>query len=77
MTARSVAGLSVGNELILMRDVEARYALRGRMLRYTVLAPFGRWLARGNLRVLRVSEREEYLDLVLGYESYVSASGTG
>lgn len=64
-------------DIVLMRDVEARYALRGRRLRYTVLAPFGGWLGQGSLRVLRVSESEEYLDLVLGYESYVGTSGTG
>jgi hypothetical protein len=67
----------MSGDIVLMRDVEARYALRGKPLRYTVLAPYGEWLGRGNLRVLRVSEREEYLDLVLGYESYVGTSGTG
>lgn len=64
----------MSEDITLMRDVNARFALRSKPLRYTVLAPFGAWLAQGDLRVLRVSEKEEYLDLVLGYESYVGAS---
>jgi hypothetical protein len=53
-----------------MPDVEVRFALRGRNLRYTVLRPYGNWLARGTLRVLRVRENEDGVDLVLGYDSY-------
>jgi len=59
----------------MMRDVEARYALRGRSLRYMVLMPLGTWLAKGTLRVLRVrevsnAERGDYVDVVLGYDAY-------
>ncbi len=59
----------------MMRDVEARYALRGKALRYTVLSPVGTWLGKGALRVLRVreesnAEQGEYVDLVLGYDTY-------
>lgn len=62
-------------DIALMRDVEARYALRGRALRYTVLAPLGEWMGRGALRVLRVredahAERGDVVDVVLGYDSY-------
>ncbi len=59
---------------MLARDVEARFALRGRRLRYTILAPIGAWLGVGALRVLRVRAVDavegETLDLVLGYERY-------
>ncbi len=62
-------------DVTMMRDVEARYALRGRNLRYTVLVPVGTWLGRGALRVLRVSEflspqHGEIVDVVLGYDGY-------
>lgn len=60
--------------LAMMRDVEARYALRGRRLRYTVLRPLGTWFGRGALRVLRVREQSgptgDVVDLVLGYDGY-------
>ncbi len=66
-------------DLILVRDVEARYALRGRLLRYVVLAPFGNWVGRGALRVLRArlssaeGDAGELVDLVLGYDAYEAA----
>ncbi len=66
-------------DLILLRDVEARYALRGRLLHYTVLAPFGGWVGRGALRVLRAmvtgpqGDAGEIVDLVLGYDAYEAA----
>lgn len=60
-----------------MPDVEARAALRGRRLRYNVLAPYGVWLGRGRLRVLRMRALEgaegETIELMLGYESYEAA----
>jgi hypothetical protein len=61
--------------LVMMRDVEARFALQGRPVRYTVLRPYGNWFGRGALRVLRVSERispqrGELVDVVLGYDGY-------
>ncbi|HEY9085574.1 MAG TPA: hypothetical protein VIN40_06530 [Candidatus Tyrphobacter sp.] len=67
------------HDLILVRDVEARYALRGRLLHYTVLVPFGRWVGRGALRVLRATvtaahgDAGEVVDLVLGYDAYEAA----
>ena len=59
----------------MMRDVEARYALRERPLRYTVLTPVGAYMGVGALRVLRVreegnAERGDFVDVVLGYEAY-------
>jgi hypothetical protein len=66
------------DDLILARDVEARYALRDRRLRYTVLAPLGTWLALGALRVLRVRDASgpdgaDLVELVLGYDAYEAA----
>lgn len=57
-------------DLTLMPFVQARAALAGRSLRLSVLAPVGNWLGVGTLRVLRATEREQYMDLVCGYESY-------
>jgi hypothetical protein len=57
-------------ELTLLPYVEARAALSGRRLRLSVLAPVGNWLGVGTLRVLRATEREDFMDLVCGYESY-------
>ena len=59
----------------MMRDVEARYALRGRRIRYNVLSPVGTWFGEGALRVLRVREETnaesgDVVDVVLGYEAY-------
>lgn len=62
------------SNLVMVTDVEARRALRGRALRYEVLAPVGAWLGRGHLRVLRVKPQAEgdaaCLHVTLGYESY-------
>lgn len=64
-------------DLALMPEVEARFALRNRHLRYTVLVPYGTWLGRGRLRVLRTRSLEsaagESIELVLGYDSYEAA----
>jgi hypothetical protein len=64
-------------DLALIPDVEARFALRGRSLRYVVLAPYGTWLGRGRLRVLRMRSLEsaegEAIELILGYDSYEAA----
>ena len=70
-----------------MPEVQARAALAGRRLHFSVLAPVGAWLGCGTLRVLRASAHtarmsdgndQEVIDLVCGYESYermdVSAS---
>ena len=66
------------DDLILARDIEARYALRDRRVRYTVLAPFGAWFASGALRVLRVRDASgpdgaDMVELVLGYDAYEAA----
>ena len=65
------------DELILMPEVHARYALRHRRLTFSVLAPMGSWLGCGTLRVLRASTHsassesdDELIELVCGYESY-------
>lgn len=62
------------SNLVMLADVEARRALRGRALRYEVLAPVGAWLGCGRLRVLRVKPQAEGdaapLHVTLGYESY-------
>lgn len=63
------------SDVTMMRDVDARYALRGRPLRYTVLAPVGAYMGVGALRVLRIreernAERGDFVDVVLGYEAY-------
>jgi hypothetical protein len=71
-------------DLVLMPEVEARAALRGRAIRVSVLAPVGTWLGVGRLRVLRALERpaalafrqaqdeteQPLVELVCGYESY-------
>ncbi|MGH7737939.1 MAG: hypothetical protein ACREMP_08775 [Candidatus Tyrphobacter sp.] len=67
--------IAASGDLTMMRDVEARFALRGRRLRYTVLTPFGSRIGRGALRVLRVTESMnaesgDVVDVVLGYEAY-------
>ncbi|MGZ3504154.1 MAG: hypothetical protein ACXVAG_02015 [Vulcanimicrobiaceae bacterium] len=54
-----------------MPEVDARRALSGRALVFSVLAPVGAYLGRGTLRVLRVREQHESIELVCGYESYV------
>jgi hypothetical protein len=74
-------------DLVLMPEVEARAALRGRVIRLSVLAPVGAWLGVGRLRVLRALERpsasalfqaqddveQPLVELVCGYESYERA----
>jgi len=53
-----------------MPEVAARAALAGRRVHLSVLAPVGPALGVGTLRVLRVIERDDLIDLVCGYESY-------
>jgi hypothetical protein len=58
-------------ETMLMPEVEARRALRGRRLRICLLAPHGAWLGCGALRVLRLKcHSDDSADLTVGYESY-------
>jgi hypothetical protein len=69
------------DNLTLMPEVQARAALAGRRLRFSVLAPVGAWLGCGTLRVLRAAPlpaqagdgsegEDEVIELVCGYESY-------
>jgi hypothetical protein len=59
------------DDLILAREVDARLALRGRRVRFSLLAPYGPYIGRGALRVVRVKTREdESAELLAGYESY-------
>jgi hypothetical protein len=57
-------------DLVLMPEVEARRALAGTDLVFSLLAPVGHHLGRGVLRVLHVHPRNERIELVCGYESY-------
>jgi hypothetical protein len=57
-------------DLVLMSEVEARRALSGQSIAFSVLAPVGSYAGRGTLRVLRVRPREQLVELVCGYESY-------
>lgn len=58
------------NELVLLPEVDARRALDARRLRVSLLAPFGHWVGRGTLRVLRVISGDDRTELTVGYESY-------
>ncbi|HEY1428095.1 MAG TPA: hypothetical protein VGF18_00850 [Candidatus Tumulicola sp.] len=58
------------NELVLLPEVDARRALRDHRLRLSLLVPFGHWIGRGTLRVLRVAHGDESTELTVGYESY-------
>lgn len=65
-------------DLTLMPHVQARAALAGHRIQFSVLAPVGAWLGCGVLRVLRATPRfvdgsgvgEAFVELVCGYESY-------
>lgn len=57
-------------DLVLMPEVDARRALAGEALAFSVLAPVGAYLGRGVLRVLRVKPADSAIELVCGYESY-------
>lgn len=58
-------------ELTMMPEVDARAALDGRAVHFSVLAPVGAWAGRGTLRVLRARTLDEStVELVCGYESY-------
>jgi hypothetical protein len=61
----------IESDVALMTDTEVRRTLRGRHIKYSILAPFGAWLGCGSLRVLRVKPLDDdALDITLGYESY-------
>lgn len=54
-----------------MPEAEARRALSGRIGAFSVLAPVGAFAGKGTLRVLRLREADERIELTCGYESYV------
>lgn len=60
------------DDLTLLPEVWARRALGDRPLRFSVLAPVGRWAGRGTLRVLRlkIDGDGDGAELCVGYESY-------
>jgi len=55
---------------VLLPEVEARRALRGRRIRLQMVAPIGPWIGCGTLRVLRLTETEEVAEIAVGYEAY-------
>lgn len=65
-------------DLVLLPEVHARRALRGRSIRLRILAPLGPFAGRGALRVLRglpfagpaAGAGKDGIELVCGYESY-------
>ncbi len=57
-------------DLTLVPEVQARAALKGRRVRFVMLAPVGGWLGVGTLRVVRATERDDAIELVCGYERY-------
>jgi hypothetical protein len=66
----------VNEDLVLVPEVEARRALRGRRIRVQMVAPIGPWIGCGTLRVLRLTvqqaqdETEETAEIAVGYEAY-------
>ena len=62
----------MSEDLILLREVEARRRLGNRRIRFHMLVPYGEWFGSGALRVLRVKMHEDAVDLTVGYESYRS-----
>lgn len=61
-------------DLVLMPEVDARRALAGRPIAFSVLAPVGAYAGRGTLRVLRVrpgkAQGDSGVELICGYEAY-------
>lgn len=60
----------MSEHLILLREVEARRRLGNRPIHLRVLVPYGNWVGNGALRVLRVKEHDESVELIAGYEWY-------
>ncbi|MEO6913270.1 MAG: hypothetical protein ABI182_04545 [Candidatus Baltobacteraceae bacterium] len=61
------------DDLVLLPEAAARRLLSGHPLSFAVLAPVGSWLGCGVLRVLRVRESDDGIELITGYESYCRA----
>jgi hypothetical protein len=61
----------VSDDLILVPEVQARRALGNRPVRLQMLVPYGAWLGRGALRVLRLKINDDQSAvLTIGYDSY-------
>lgn len=61
----------MNEDLILAREVDARRALRGRRVHFSILAPYGPWVGCGVLRVLRLKNTgDDSAELIAGYERY-------
>ena len=58
------------SELVLLREVEARAALGDQPVRERILLPPYPAVGLGALRVLRVLQRDDAVELVCGYEGY-------
>lgn len=58
------------NALTLLAEDEARRALSGRPLVFRLLAPPFPALGVGKLRTLRVAERGDRTEIVVGYDRY-------
>ncbi len=54
----------------MMTEVRARCILSDREVAFSVLTPLYHALGCGKLRVLRIRERGERLEMIAGYESY-------
>lgn len=54
----------------MMVEVDARRILSGRNLVFSVLTPLYHALGCGRLRVLRIRERGERVEIIAGYETY-------
>lgn len=57
-------------DLVLMPETDARRALAGERIAFSVLAPVGSYAGRGVLRVLRVKPAADAVELLCGYEAY-------
>lgn len=55
---------------MLLPEVEARRALRGRCIRMYMVVPIGSWIGCGKLRVLRLRINEDVAEIAVGYEAY-------
>lgn len=58
-------------DVILLREVEARRVLGDRAVHLQMLVPYGTWFGYGALRVLRMKINDDRsAELIVGYESY-------
>ena len=64
-----------GEGLALLPEVDARRLLRGAVSHLHVLRPPFAAIGVGTLRVLRVRERGDGMEIVAGYDGYERAGG--